>query len=198
MHDAAHPDEVERLRIALWGPGAASSVDAAGHVETCDECAEDVGFHRRLRDALQRLEAADVPPRAMAAARRAAEPEAAEAATFWVPALELPAAAGVRSAGAAETQFLCDVLGLRVNVVLHPAGRAGRFALSGQALRDGAAPAEGLGVTLYVDRVAAGTTTTDAFGEFSFGAHQGARFGLGLRDGAEASFVEILAGTGAP
>ncbi len=195
MNDAVHPDEVERLMVALWGPGAASS--AAGHAESCDACAEDVDFHRRLREAMQRLAAAEVPPRAMAPALAAAEPPVPQPDAGWIQAVALPLCAGVRSAAAAEMQFVCDVPGLRVNVVLHPAGRAGRFALSGQALRDDSTAAEGAGVTLYVDRVAAAVATTDSFGEFSFGAHAGSRFGLGLVTAEERALVEILPGAGA-
>jgi hypothetical protein len=190
VNDAAHPDEVERLRIALWGPAAFASAEAAEHAESCDACAEDVDFHRRLKDAMRRLAEADVSPGAMEAARDVAQPPGAHA--VWMQALALPACAGVRSSAPAEMVFVCDVRELRLNVVLHPAGRAGRFSLSGQTLRDGATPAAGVGVTLYLDRVAAATTTTDSFGEFSFGAHAGSRFGLALATGEEPALVEFL------
>lgn len=197
MDDVAHPDEVERLRIALWGPAAASSAGWADHVEACDTCAEDVDFHRRLRDTMDRLSAAGVPASAMERAREAAGLRAAEPDLAWIPAIALPLCAGVRSSASAELHFVCEAPGLRVGVVLHPSGRPGRFALSGQALRDDASPAEGVGVTLYVDRVAAAATTTDAFGEFAFGAHAGSRYGLRLGAGEDAALVEILPGAGA-
>lgn len=195
MSETQHPDEVERLRLALWGDRVGSDV-AVSHVRACASCSADVERSRRTRDAFRRWAGAAVPEpvlrRAAETARSADDLGAAE--VDWVLAVPLTGAAGVRGVTASDLHFLCDAGGYTVDIVLHRSGSPGRYALSGQALRSDASAAAGVDVTLYVDRRRRAEVTTDSFGEFAFDALPGTRYGLRVGGGDQAGHVEILPG----
>lgn len=194
MDEAQHPDEIERLRAALWADGTGACEEAAGH---CEQCAEDVLYHRRLRDAFRRRDDAEVPAITMQRALSVAREEADAATIAWIPAYPAGSFAGQRGAATAEVHVACRAAGLGLEMVLCPSGPSGRYALSGQALRDDATPATGLEVTLFVDRRRTAATRTDAFGEFAFDPARGDRFGVRLGSGVDAAHVEIVPGGGA-
>ena len=206
--EGEHLDEAGRLAVVL---GSSPGGDAARHAAACAACGEEIEFLRRVREVLGRYAGAEVPRAALDAARRAAResnailavpggPAAEDRGDFepvWVPAAPLLAMAGMRTATAGDVHVTWAGGETHLDVVLHPAGRDGKFAVSGQVLGADAAPASDLGVSLFVDRRCAATTRTDDFGEFSFEIAAPGRLGLRLGEGAGARHVEVWP-TGSP
>jgi hypothetical protein len=196
MGGGDHPDEVERLRIALWDSACEPAAGAARHVGSCDECGADA-YHRRIRDAFRRWSAAEPSAAALSLAREFARVPDAAGVCDWIVATPVTGLAGVRSAITADRHVVAEAGGLSVDVVLQAAGRRGEFAVAGQTSLAGGVPAADLDVTLFVDRRPVADATTDAFGEFAFGPFSGERWGVRLGAGAGAPHVEILSAAGA-
>jgi hypothetical protein len=186
---SGHPDEVERLRVALWDLG-----EARHHLESCPGCRHDVEFHRHLRDTFRRWSAAEPAPAALGAALNAARGEAAGPAIDWIAAVPLTSFAGVRASTEFDLHAVCEAGGLHLDVVLQPTGTAGRFTLSGQVMDGAARPAVATTVTLFVDRRPQTSAATNDFGEFAFDAVGGRQLGLRVVSGSGATHVEIVPG----
>jgi len=192
MDETNHPDEVERLRIALWDAGGQPDADVVRHLESCAECGGDVAYHRRVRDTFRRWSASEPSDGALEFARESARVPDESVAFDWIVATPVAGLAGVRAASTADVHVVADAGGLCLDVVLEAAGHGGAFAVSGQTSLAGGAPAAELDVTLFVDRMAVAGATTDAFGEFAFGPFAGGLWGLRLGAGADAAYVELL------
>lgn len=193
-----HLDEVERLRSGLWGAAAEPEASLSLHAAGCAECRGEIALYSRLRGTFARLADAEVPHAALDRSLRAARGEAVavpvdhgEIDVSWLRPTALPGLAGMRSSAVQDVHVTWSVGEEQGDVLLHPAGRAGRFALSGQLLGPGSTPAEDVEVTLFVDRRCAGSARTDPFGEFAFGARDGGRFGLKIGSDANARHIEV-------
>lgn len=197
MAEANHPDEVELLRIALWGDAAERTAPgAARHVESCAVCSADVAYHRRVRDMFRRWAESRPSPGAMALAQQSALAPDDPAAFDWIAAVPVGACEGVRSGMPGDVHVVAGAGEIVLEVVLQSVGRHGGFSVSGEATHADASPAADVDVTLFVDRLPVAGMGTDAFGEFAFGSFTGERWGLRVRSGADASYVEILPGAG--
>jgi hypothetical protein len=160
----------------------------------------DAEVPRAALDSVRRVaresNAAPAAPGGPAAEDRG-DPEPAEFDTTWLPASPLAGLAGVRVTLTSDVHLTWAGGKTHLDVVLHPAGRSGRFALSGQVLGADACPATDLPISVFVDRRCAASTRTDDFGEFSFECVEGGRLGLRIGEGESARHVEVWP-TGSP
>ena len=193
MHVDPHADELLRLRYALWGSADAATAAVERHVrdDACEACRLDVAALRLTRSLVRSLVE---PPRSLLEAVRTAGhrlEEEARAAIEWVQAAPAPMLAGFRAGLVSDRQLVCRVGDAHLDVLLHPEGAPGRFAISGQLLDAEQLPAAGLAVTLLVDRAPRATTRTDGFGEFEFDASEGRHFGLRIGEPNAGRHVEL-------
>jgi hypothetical protein len=194
-----HPDPVERLRLALWGPVDAGTRRADLHLAACASCRDEVALLREVREHLRAGEGAPES----AAALPAEEPDPDFA---WAVAVPVAPLAGVRGGDAPE-HFRCECGGVSFDLLLHPAPATSRPALSGQVLAadpatagSGAAtgladlrPVSDADVSVYLDREPVGSVRTDGFGEFVIPVERGRRIGLRVRAGTLVRHVELPA-----
>ncbi|MCE9635926.1 MAG: hypothetical protein K8T90_09490 [Planctomycetes bacterium] len=177
---AACPDAVERLRVALWCP---EEPRPTGHAAACEPCTAELIELRRIREILVAARSSAPSPEAVRAVDHAFANGLTQAASApanapaddepamdftWLRALPaFDAAAGVRGM-ACDGLMRCSTDDLQLDLLLGSD-------LSGQVLAPGDEPCPGVEVTLFLDRRPAGAVRTDRFGEFSLEIGRGRR-----------------------
>ncbi len=193
MTESRHLDEIHRLRYALWGPvdDDARRVEEHLFAEACEDCAREIAMLRGAQSAMERIEepSAAVLRAVQDQARELLEPFESE--LFWFTAEPAPLMAGVRTGATADRQVVCKAGEYHLDVLMHPGGRDGRFAVSGQLLTPGDLPAPAVPVTLFIDRRPRTTTRTNGFGEFEFETHEGGHFGVRVGETSSARHIEV-------
>lgn len=107
----------------------------------------------------------------------------------WTRAVTVRAGHGVRGAGGADLQMVCDAGMYSVDAALQKREVPGWFVLGQVFLRDNE-PADDLEVVLHVDETPVETARTDEFGEFAFQSRPGRKVGVALQ-GTELALVEL-------
>lgn len=196
MVDRIHPDEIDRVRFALWGPTDAGTLAAASHAGVCDDCREDADRLERVSEIVRRIGLGPSEASREAIATILAEADAQPVDVSWLTATPTQPVAGLRAGSVAERVLTCVDGDLRIDALVHPGSGAGPTSISGQARVDGAEPATPLVITVFLDRRPGASVRTDEFGEFSFRTSAARRIGVRVAGHGSVRHVELLAGDG--